>query len=68
MDDAINLVFLNDSLNFVVILNIGFDSRDIKAVLGEQVSNARFETLIERVVSDYRLPARMNSSAMRVRI
>ena len=68
MDDAINLVFLNDSLNFVVILNIGFDSRDIKAVLGEQVSNASFETLIERVVSDYRLPARVNSSAMRVPI
>ncbi len=46
MDNAINLVFLNDAFDFVVIADIGFNQWDIKVVLGAQISNTRLKTLV----------------------
>ena len=54
MDDAVNLVFADDAFNLVVIADIGFNQRDIDIVLGAQVRDAGFKTLVERVVDDYR--------------
>ena len=52
MDDAINLVFTDDAFDFVVIADISFDQRDIDIVLGAQVRDSVFKTLIQRVVDD----------------
>ena len=52
MDDAINLVFADDAFDFVVVADIGFDQWDIDVVLGAQVRDAVFKTLVERVVDD----------------
>ena len=54
MDDAINLVFTDDTFDLVVIADIGFDQRDIDVVLGAQVRDAVFKALVERVVDDDR--------------
>ena len=54
MDDASNLVFTDDAFDFVVIADISFDQWDIDIVLGAQVRDAMFKTLVERVVDDDR--------------
>ena len=54
MDDAVNLVFADYAFDFVVIADIGFDQWDIDVVLGAQVRDSVFKTLVERVVDDDR--------------
>jgi len=45
---------VGNSYNLVVIADISFDQRDIDVVLGAQVRDAVFKTLIERVIDDDR--------------
>ncbi len=54
MDNAINLVSADNAFDFVVIADIGLDQWVINVVLGAQVRDAVFKTLVERVVDDDR--------------
>ena len=46
MDDAIDLVRADNPFEFVVVADISFDQWDIDVVLGAQLLDAVFETLV----------------------
>ena len=54
MDDAINLVFADDTFELVVIADIGDDQRNLRVVLSAQILDARLQALVERVVDNDR--------------
>ena len=54
MDDAINFVGADNAFEFVVVANIRVDKWDINIVLDAKVLNAMFQSLVQRIVDDYR--------------
>ena len=52
MHDPLDLVGADDIFEFVVIANVRSDKWNFGVVLCAQVNDARFKTLVERVIDD----------------